>query len=110
MNPYFYPPIITVGHPITMLPPCAVESPMRAAGIPSIMTVPDPATMLSGGPTHTHRSPSFAAGNPPISTVGGPGGNMGPPTCGTEPVDIGQTCISVILAANGIVLLLVLFN
>ena len=32
-------------------------------------------------------SPTRAAGMPPISTVGQPGGRIGPPTCGTTPGD-----------------------
>jgi hypothetical protein len=82
-----------------------VLSPIRAAGLPPINTVPDPAAMVSGGPVQTHMSPTVAAGNPPISTVGAPGGNTGPPTCGTGPgFTIGQVCISVILAAKDIFL------
>ncbi|HXL57006.1 MAG TPA: hypothetical protein VN958_12150, partial [Chitinophagaceae bacterium] len=69
-----------------------------------------------GGPTHKSISPTVAAGNPPINTVIFPGGNIGPPACGiggVPGVDIGQVCISVILAAKGIkrfYLLLYLFN
>lgn len=62
--------------------------------------------MASGGPTQTQESPTTAAGRPPISTVGTPGPITGPPTCGTggsPGVDMGQVCISVNLAANGIV-------
>jgi hypothetical protein len=55
--------------------------------------------MVSGGPTQIAMSPITAAGIFPISTV-----TLvpitGPPTCGTGPVVIGQTCISVILAAG----------
>src|SRR5579885_126778 len=35
-------------------------------------------------------------------TVGQPGGMMGPPTCGTTPVTIGQVCMSPARAAGGI--------
>jgi hypothetical protein len=101
--PFIYPPIITVGQPNMMLPPCAVTSPIRAAGILFIITVDEPITIESGGPVHTHMSPTRAAGKPPISTVTLPGGSIGPPTWGTTPVTIGHTCISDILAANGIV-------
>jgi hypothetical protein len=48
-------------------------------------------------------SPITAAGIPPIKTVGAPGPVMGPPTCGmggNPGVTIGQTCISVNLAAG----------
>jgi hypothetical protein len=85
-----------------IVPPCAVESPIRAAGIPPIMTVAEPITMVSGGPVHVAMSPTLAAGIPPINTVGHPGGITGPPTWGTVPVTIGQTCISPIRAAKGI--------
>ena len=94
--------MITVGHPNTITPPCAVESPIRAAGIPPMSTVVDPMIMESGGPTHVHKSPTRAAGKLPISTVGQPGGKMGPPTCGTTPFTNGQTCISLTLAAKDI--------
>lgn len=56
--------------------------------------------MVSGGPTHTHMLPAVAAGRLPINTVGAPGDTMGPPTWGTGPDDIGQTCISVIREAG----------
>ncbi len=61
-------------------PPCAVMSPMRAAGMPPIITVKEPSAMTSGGPTQTHMPPTVAAGIAPMSTVGTPGGNTGPPT------------------------------
>lgn len=77
-----YPPIITVGHPNTMVPPCAVVSPIRAAGFPPIITIEDPFTILSGGPTQTQLSPMTAAGSLPIRTVGTPGPIIGPPTWG----------------------------
>lgn len=88
-----------------IVPPCAVESPSLAANFPPICTVVDPMIMLSGGPLQVAISPTHAAGIPPIKTVGHPGGKMGPPTCGTVPVTIGQTCISDTLAANGIFLI-----
>jgi len=78
-----YPPIITVGAPTMMAPPCAVVSPIRAAGTPPIITVAEPFKMESAGPTHTARSPTRAAGKPTIKTVGNPGPEIGPPTCGT---------------------------
>ena len=62
-----------------IIPPCAVLSPMRAAGIPPIITEDDPVTIVSGGPVQVSISPTLAAGIPPISTVGQPGGNTGPP-------------------------------
>ena len=83
-----------------MNPPCAVLSPNLAAGMPPIFTVADPVAMVSGGPEQVTISPTLAAGAPPIITVGQPGGITGPPTCGTVPVTIGQTCISPILAAG----------
>lgn len=75
-----YPPIITVGHPAAIVPPCAVLSPMRAAGLPPIITVDEPFTIASGGPTHTHISPTTAAGSFPINTLGTLGPTTGPPT------------------------------
>jgi hypothetical protein len=50
-------------------------------------------------------SPTTAAGIFAIITVGTPGPIIGPPTCGIggkAGVTIGQTCISVNLAAGGI--------
>src|SRR2546422_11143762 len=76
-------------------------SPIRAAGRPPINTVKLPIAMTSGGPAHAARSPTRAAGSPPISAVGHPGGKIGPPTCGTSTVTIGQVCISPNLAAGG---------
>jgi hypothetical protein len=102
---HFYPPIFTVGHPTTITPPCAVLSPILAAGFPPIITVPDPAAIVSGGPVQVSMSPTLAAGWPPNNTVGQPGGITGPPTCGTVPVTNGQVCISPTLAADGIVLI-----
>jgi hypothetical protein len=97
-----YPPMITVAHPNVIAPPCAVLSPCLAAGIPPIITVPEPAAIVSGGPVHVSISPDLAAGIPPINTVAQPAGNTGPPTCGTVPVTIGQVCISPTLAAADI--------
>ena len=94
--------MITVGHPITILPPCAQVSPILAAGLLPNNTVAEPFIIESGGPTQTAESPMMAAGKKEISTVGDPGPIIGPPTCGIGPVVIGQTCKSVILAANGI--------
>ena len=98
---------MTVGKPSAIFPPCAVVSPILAAGRLLIMTVALPLTMLSGGPTQTHRSPTTAAGTPPISTFGTQGPEIGPPTCGIggrPGVTMGQTCMSVILAAGGMVM------
>jgi len=108
----FHPPIRTAGNPVTMLPPCAVLSPIRAAGLPPIITVTEPLTIASGGPVQVQVSPTTAAGNPPISTFGTPGPVTGPPTWGiggTAGVCIGQVCISVNLAA-GCPILSVLIN
>lgn len=103
---FFYPPIITVKQPKTMVPPCADVSPTRAAGLLPIITVEEPFTIESGGPTHTQLSPITAAGILPINTVGIPGPTIGPPTCGigegNAGVCIGHVCISDILAAGGI--------
>ena len=94
--------MITVGQNPTINPPCAVASPILAAGKPPINTVAEPTMITSGGPVQTHMSVRRAAGNPPINTVGAPGDMIGPPTCGTTPVTIGQICMSVSLAANPI--------
>ncbi len=94
-----------MGQPIAICPPWAVVSPILAAGFPPIITVAEPFTIESGGPTQTQESPITAAGILPINTVGTPGPITGPPTCGiggTPGVTIGQTCRSVILAAKGI--------
>ncbi len=94
---------MTVKQPSTMVPPWAVESPIRAAGLLLMNTVADPLTIVSGGPTHTAMSPRTDAGRKPINTVGTPGDAMGPPTCGFGPSHMGQTCMSVSRAAGGIV-------
>src|SRR5579859_3308257 len=68
-----------------------------------IMTVGQPITIVEGGPTHTHISPTRAAGIPAINTSGLPGPIIGPPTWGiggTPGVTIGQTCMSVRRAAG----------
>jgi hypothetical protein len=95
-------PIITVGHPAAILPPWAVVSPILAAGLPPIITEVEPMAMVSGGPVQVTMSPAHAAGMKPISTLGHPGGRMGPPTWGTVPVTMGQACMSPTLAAGGI--------
>jgi hypothetical protein len=86
-------------------PPWAQVSPIRAAGLPPIITLLEPLTIASGGPTHIQLSPIQAAGIPPINTVGAPGPMIGPPTwgigAGTAGVCIGQVCRSPILAAAG---------
>src|SRR5262249_22679924 len=74
---------------------------MRAAGCPPIRTVIEPSAITSGGPTQVAISPTRAAGTPAIITVGQHGGRIGPPTCGTTPVTIGQVCISPRRAAGG---------
>jgi hypothetical protein len=84
-----------------MIPPCAVWSPILAAGLPPIRTLVDPIRIVSGaGLTQVHISPTTAAGIFPIKTVGTPGPIIGPPTCGFGPSDIGQVCISPTLAAG----------
>ena len=82
-----------------------VESPILAAGFLPIKTDFEPLTTVSGGePAQKQEEPIVAAGKFPISTEGTPF-VIGPPTCGIGGVPgvcIGQTCISVILAAGGI--------
>src|SRR5712691_9102119 len=76
---------------------------MRAAMRLPMRTVGEPMRMTSGGPTQVSMSVIRAAGRPPIRTVGSHGGRMGPPTCGTTPVTMGQTCMSVMRAAGGMI-------
>ena len=96
-------PINTVAAPKVMVPPCAVLSPMRAAGFPPMNTVAEPAMMESGGPVQVQRLPTVAAGFPSMVTVGTPGGITGPPTWGLGPSERGHVCMSPILAAAGMV-------
>src|ERR1051325_723876 len=92
--------MMTVAHPAVMLPPCAVESPCRAAPLPPSNTVREPLTTLSGGPLHVHCVPRIAAGFPPLRTVGAPGGMIGPPVCGLPPgLASGQVWLSPTRAA-----------
>jgi pyruvate/2-oxoglutarate dehydrogenase complex dihydrolipoamide acyltransferase (E2) component len=65
--------------------------------------VGEPIAIISGGPTHVTMSVMRAAGMDPIITLGAQGPTMGPPTCGTRPENMGQTCMSVSRAAGGIV-------
>lgn len=84
----------TLGHPATIMPPCAVLSPRREAGLPPMSTVASPCASVSGGElTHTARSPMRAAGAPPMSTVTSPLSTGPPPWSG-------QVCISPIRAAG----------
>ena len=90
-----------------MTPPCPVLSPTRAAGLKPIITLLEPLTIGSEGPTgaHKHMSLTRAAGMKPINTVGSPGVVIGPPTCGiggVPGITMGQVCMSVIRAAGGI--------
>lgn len=65
---------------MTILPPWAVVSPIRTEGLLLIITVADPFTIESGGPTQVQLSPITEAGIFPMSTVGTPGPMIGPPT------------------------------
>ena len=69
-----------------------------------LKTVLEPVMIVSGGPAQVAISPTLAAGKPPISTVGAPGGKIGPPTCG-DPLGLamGQVCISETRVAGGMV-------
>src|SRR6185312_1346188 len=91
--------ISTIGEPMTIEPPCAVMSPMRAAGRPPIKVMNEPITITSGGPTQTAMLVTQAAGRPLTSAIEPPG-RIGPPTWGTRTVTIGQTCMSVTRAAG----------
>jgi hypothetical protein len=79
-------------------------SPTLACGKNPVITVVDPWTITSGGPTHTHISLRRAAGIKVINTCGQQGGMIGPPTWGTKTVTCGHVCMSVTLAAGGICL------
>src|SRR5438093_790242 len=57
---------------MTIVPPWAVKSPMRAAGMPPISTVIEPMAITSGGPTHKAMSPTRAAGPAAIDHDQGP--------------------------------------
>src|SRR5262249_23993409 len=77
------PPIMTVGSPLTMTPPCAVWSPMRAAGRLLIITVIEPLMITSGGAGgHSALSVTRAAGRNAIMTSVEHGGRVGPPAGG----------------------------
>ena len=67
---------------------------IQTAGKLPTSTVIDALMIMSGGPTQTHMSVTRAWGIFPVSTVTQQGGRIGPPTCGTIPVTIGQTCMS----------------
>jgi hypothetical protein len=69
-----------VGEPIMIMPPCTVGSINLAAGRKLIITPIDPMTIISGGPTQVAIVVTVAAGSISISTVGTPGGSIGPPT------------------------------
>ena len=77
-----------------MVPPDAVRSAIRAAGMPPIMTVAEPFTTASV----PHVSPIRAAGSLAMRTVGAPGGMIG---VGIPLVAV-LTIISVTRAAGGI--------
>src|SRR5690606_40786310 len=93
-------PIITVGSPTVITPPCAVKSPWQTTGTPLKKTFGAPCTITSGGPTHVHMSPINAAGLLLTKIFGDPGPVIGPPTCGVLPEHIGQTCILPIVATG----------
>jgi hypothetical protein len=62
----------------------------------------EPDAITPGGPAQVVGSPSRAAIKPPINTVGAPIA-MGPPTCGTKPVNAGQATMSVTRAAGSVI-------
>jgi hypothetical protein len=72
--------MMQVGDPIMIIPPCTVGSISLAAGRKLIITPSDPITIMSGGPTHVAIEVTVAAGRKSMSTVGAPGGRIGPPT------------------------------
>src|SRR5262245_39726315 len=93
------PPIKTVGAPTTIIPPCAHMSSNRAAGMLPISVVADPIATRSGGPAQTAMSVTREVSMLQTITVG-QNSMTGPPTCGTTPVTIGQTWLSVIRPAG----------
>jgi len=107
------PPMITVGKPVEIIPPCMVKSPMRAAGRLPTRTVMLPLTIMLGGMGTAHKQASVtrACGMLPVMTVGMPVMMM-PPTCGIGMglggigVASGQTCMSVMREAGGMLRLL----
>src|SRR5262249_51790038 len=90
----------TVGRPTVIIPPWAVASPRRDAGMPPIIVVEPQGMSTSGPPAQVAMSVARAAGMLPINTVGQPAGKIGPPTCGTTPGTIGQVCMSATRAAG----------
>ncbi|CCO38908.1 conserved hypothetical protein [Vibrio nigripulchritudo SFn135] len=82
-------PINTFPLPEATTPPCAVPSPILAAGKPLMKTLDEPADMESGGPMHTAMSPCLAAGRELINTLDEPAAT-GQPTWGILPVLSGQ--------------------
>lgn len=61
-----------------MTPPCAVESPTRAADFDSMRTLVDPIAMLSDVLPQAGASLTRAAGKSAMSTDGAPGPVIGP--------------------------------
>jgi hypothetical protein len=91
----YYPPINTVVIPGGMtIPPAAVKSLIRAAGMPPMSTVADPFKITSAPQLSVIR----AAGNPPINTLLAPGGIIGT----GAPEVAGLIIMSLTLAAGGI--------
>jgi hypothetical protein len=75
----FYPPIITVGAPVEITPPCEVGSVIRAADRKPICTVSDPLIIV---PVQVSKSVTLAAGIQLIITVGIPVVISAPPIIG----------------------------
>ncbi len=80
LNSVIIHPRKTTGQPVTIVPPWAQVSPIRAAGLLHIKTFVLPMMTESTGPVHNARVPIVAAGNPPIRTKGKAGDKRGPPT------------------------------
>src|ERR1039458_2323336 len=67
-------PMMQVGEPRTITPPCTVGSPSLAAGRKLIITPVDPMTIMSGGPTQVAMLVTVAAGRKQMRTGGAPRG------------------------------------
>ena len=87
-------PMHTLGLPLTITPPAAVLSLIRAAGLPLIRTVAAPWTIASGLIASAAASPTRAAGKLLILTLSEHGGRIGPPPAG-------HACESAKRAAGG---------
>ena len=68
--------------------------PRLAASVPNSQVLPSFTVVKRSDAPELWEGVQIRAPMPPISTVGQPGPAIGPPTCGTRTVTIGQTCMS----------------